>query len=599
MLKSYKKIGFTASLIFFLSLAGTVSADEIGRTRSFYTDTIYDAQGRDIISVTLRHISDKAYFYVEDDYWNALSSVAQDDYLNSLTGLGYEFDNVIYPTEVSFFGSEPNPGVDNDSRITVVLTRLAGNVGGYINTINEYPAFDVSNSNEREMVYLNAAQASQKNRIRPFLAHEFQHLISHNQKNILNNTSDDVWLNELRSEYAISLLGYNDEFVNSTLRHRRLVFQEEPSDSLTEWKNLSPDYSQVTLFGEYVAEHWSPQVVTDTSKTKSNGLNAINETLIQNGFQSSLREVFSYWLAANIINDTSANPKFGYSREELKHVKITPTKSVNNFSDGEDYTTIMHIKDWESRWLDFTGLSEGQTPFLRFSFSSSSLSSFTIAYLVFYEDGATELRTYDLNYTNKALIIPEIGSNIRRVVIMPFKRDRLAGFSREETSSPLVMNVTRTSDILHASILPDSLTLNQGSTLNNLHSVQPENYGLKEGDFIRATGDKDVYIINQFGYKRLVLSPEICLQYGHLGARGCFSAINEVAADVRDAFITSWYYTNGETKDGLVYQLKETGEDSARLILRSDTIQNFIVSGSDANSVFRFNSLEQGSYSVE
>jgi hypothetical protein len=66
--------------------------------------------------------------------------------------------------------------------------------------------------------------------------------------------------------------------------------------------------------------------------------------------------------------------------------------------------------------------------------------------------------------------------------------------------------------------------------------VKPEDFGLSEGDFIRAEGDNDVFIVNQFGYKRLVLNPKICLQYGHLGKRGCFSAVKTVKIEA--CFIT-------------------------------------------------------------
>ena len=76
----------------------------------------------------------------------------------------------------------------------------------------------------------------------------------------------------------------------------------------------------------------------------------------------------------------------------------------------------------------------------------------------------------------------------------------------------------------------------------------------------RARGDFDIYIINQFGYKRLVLNPEICLQYGHLGARGCFDAVKIVDPEVRDAFTTSSLYTNAETNDGIIFPLIRAGE---------------------------------------
>ena len=86
-----------------------------------------------------------------------------------------------------------------------------------------------------------------------------------------------------------------------------------------------------------------------------------------------------------------------------------------------------------------------------------------------------------------------------------------------------------------------------------------------------------------------MLSPEICLQYGHLGARGCFSAVKTVTPEVRDAFVTSQYYTNGETHDELVYEMIVTGEDSAVLVLANKTLVS-------TEQIFLFNTLEQNSY---
>ena len=45
-------------------------------------------------------------------------------------------------------------------------------------------------------------------RIKDFIAHELQHLINWNQKERLVDLKEDVWLNEMRSEYVPSLLDY-------------------------------------------------------------------------------------------------------------------------------------------------------------------------------------------------------------------------------------------------------------------------------------------------------------------------------------------------------------------------------------------------------
>ena len=91
-------------------------------------------------------------------------------------------------------------------------------------------------------------------------------------------------------------------------------------------------------------------------------------------------------------------------------------------------------------------------------------------------------------------------------------------------------------------------------------AVSPNDYGLHEGDLIRASGDNDIFIVNQFGHKRLFLNPAIFNMYGHLGG---WANVKTVSPAVRDAFKTSPFYrTDGDTK---VYRLEVSGDDTGTL----------------------------------
>ncbi len=204
------------------------------------------------------------------------------------------------------------------------------------------------------MIYINVTALSDQKKINAFLAHEFQHLISFNQKEKLRNVTDDTWLNELRSEYAVTLLGYNDEFAGSHLDKRLQAFIQNPSDSLMEWKNVPADYGLIGLFGEYLTEHWSPQVIADTLKTSLIGIASINDAFKQNGFSDSFLDVFGQWTTANILNDTSVNPKFGYARDGLRTFHIAPTKTFSNLGDDINLVVSDAIKDWQGRWYDIS-----------------------------------------------------------------------------------------------------------------------------------------------------------------------------------------------------------------------------------------------------
>lgn len=514
-----------------LLMAVPVNADSISEQHIFSIDAGYDFQGRSQINATLRLISPHAYIYIADDYWTSLDPAGQSELNNLAAQIVNEFDTRIYPTETQFFGSEPNPGIDNDTHLTLILTRLKYNVGGYFDSSNEYAKKDLAVSNEREMIYLNAAQFTQSQRLFPFLAHEFQHLISFNQKEQLRNVSDDTWLNEARSEYAISLLGYNANFPGSTLEHRMLTFLQQPSDSLTEWKNLIADYGQIDMFDEYLAEHWLPKVIADTLPTSAIGVASINEALAKNGYRDTFEDVFLDWMVANVLNDTSKNPLFGYMHPGLKNFRVQPTPGVLNIQ--------ANFQPWEQHWYDFRVVPA----LLRVTITAPSGFFLRVPYVAIMSDGTQTLQLADVG-THGEVQIQNTDGRIVRVILMPY-------------------------------VQPET-------TISN-----PEMFNLHEGDFIRAEGDKDVFIINEFGYKRIVLSPKICLLYQHLGARGCFGAVHVVPPATRDAFVTSSYYSNGETNDGKVYRLVETGEDSAYLQPSDHPLDH---------EVFFINTQEQQSY---
>lgn len=111
------------------------------------------------------------------------------------------------------------------------------------------------------------------------------------------------------------------------------------------------------------------------------------------------------------------------------------------------------------------------------------------------------------------------------------------------------------------------------------YAAKPSDYGLKDGDLISAifSDDPDVYIVNENGYKRLFLNPEIFNFYGHLGG---FFNVKLVSVETRDAFATSGLFRNCESNDPRVFGVEVEGEDmgnarwldsSADTVLKEDS----------------------------
>ena len=134
MLKSLKiKIIFIAIVLISIPV-WKAKADYSGQTVIFSIDPAYDLDKRENTSATLQKISSKAYFYIDDKWWQSLDSIRKSSIFSALDSLSFEFDSKIYPTLTSTFGPEANPGIDKDERITILIHPMIEESGGYFNS---------------------------------------------------------------------------------------------------------------------------------------------------------------------------------------------------------------------------------------------------------------------------------------------------------------------------------------------------------------------------------------------------------------------------------------------------------------------------------
>ena len=121
---------------------------------------------------------------------------------------------------------------------------------------------------------------------------------------------------------------------------------------------------------------------------------------------------------------------------------------------------------------------------------------------------------------------------------------------------------------------------------------------LFEGDVIGAlpSGDIDVYIINQHGFKRLFLNPAIYGFYGHLFG---FEAVKDVSVDIRNSYTTSGLFRNCEINDSRVYGLTVLGEDTGVLHLVDTSGEQAVLDDPDFfKKVFCINQKEFDWYPI-
>jgi len=582
-----RKFYILSFLLFALTFSA--SADTLGQGERFFISPIYDAGSQVSVTATLRYVSDRAYFYIDNDYWSGISEAARDHILANTESLAKEFDSRIHPIETEFFGSEPNPGIDNDPRTTILLIPLIENAGGYFDTTNEYSRTAAPNSNQREMIYLNINELNDQAKMFAFLAHEFQHLISFNQKEKLRGIADDIWLNELRSEYAPTLLGYDDIYEGSHLQRRARALISDPSDSLTEWKNMSADYGQIGLFGEYIGEKLSPQVISETLKTRSSGINSLGEALAAKGFSDKPLGAYRDWLIANFLNDTSVNPKFGYSRGGLSDLHTESSRAVTGIQENTAVTISDSIKDWQGRVYDISQLQAGNNNTLRINFDSFSLASFYISYLIFKPDGQYQLYDFSPAPSSKEINIPGIGTYFNRIVLIPIKKDKLSGFSSNETPVSLTISLERVVSTPPTTPILNPISAQTAHAVVNNFQLEPSTYNLEtnlpDGSLIRARGDYKVYVING-SWRRHIVNSRIFSFYPGLG----FEKVIEV-----DPAVLNQYQKSSLVRYAGSQRVYEVDASGARQWLNMGG-EAFNASGRSWEAIFMINSHELNYY---
>lgn len=512
---------------------------------------------------TLRHIGGNLYFYVDDGYWNGLSSSRQDVLRSNMANLANEFDSNIYPKETQFWGSEPNPGVDNDPRITLLLEELDDNNGGYVETGNGYSSDKIAESNQREMISLNVGVVmSEPGIAKMFLGHEFQHLISFNQKEKLRNLSEDVWLNEMRSEYSISVIGYNDNYSGSSLEKRVRTFLNSSDDSLTEWPNSNADYSTAALFSEYLAEQFGREILSETMKLPAIGIDSLNRYLESRKYPERFGDAFMNWLGALYLNDTNQNSKLGYQRPELKALKVSPQERVFLSQGLAAYSSVRYLKDWQPVWLvyELGDLSNNPDNSIKIELAGDSGQNFLSSYLAFYNDGSVEYGKINVKSGLGTGYAVNSAKKLQKVAVMATKATKTFGFGTSEPASNLNVKVSL------------------------IDSGDVQSLVLKDGALIKRPNEREVYVI--WGKYKRYLNPEVISLYGHLNPSNAI----ELQPEIFDSYTSSNYvkYINDEK----VYAVWPDGTKHWLHI----TPKQWDDSYRDWNAIFTINELEVNHY---
>lgn len=275
------------------------------------------------VKATLGYVTDHAYFWIE----NGVRYSKRD-----LRALTEAFENRIYPTDRSFFGSEWTPGIDGDLHIYILYARGIGDKNaGVFSSADEFPRQVNRFSNGHEMFLVNADNSPLANRYTfGILAHEFQHMIHWYQ-----DRNESSWFSEGFSELAVLLNNYYSGGFDA-------VYTSQPDIQLNDWpdesqEDTTPHYGASFLFFTYFLDRFGESATQALVANPDNDLSSVDSTLRQvnaldpqTGKPVTADGFFLDWAVTNYLTD----PKVGDGRYAYKSYRgaprTKPTETVNS-----------------------------------------------------------------------------------------------------------------------------------------------------------------------------------------------------------------------------------------------------------------------------
>lgn len=510
--------------LFFILKAASAHAE------NFFVNEAYDAKTRNKIEADYLLGMGNVYFVIERDFYKSLPQNEIVRLHNILANVGVEFDTKIYPRLREVFGEEANPGVDGDVRIAVLLHTMKQGVGGYARESDSFQQSTIPDSNAREMVYLSIEQILNSELARAYLAHEFQHLITMSRKTLTQGLKEEQWLNEARSEYAVTLLGYNDVYEGSYLKQRVNEFLAHPQDALLDWRGSSIDHASVSMFMHYLVDRFGFQVLMQMMNAKSVGVQSINDALAVLGYKERFNDVFSDWiLAVHINNAINGEEKFKYKMQNLSfgNLRVLPTSTFRVYDNSSSGATF-GIDNWSGQWHKFVPGAIGEDATLYIKISSPQKDDLSLPYIVSDFSGGTEVQRWDFSSGN-TLSLDGFGTKISSVVLMPV-------FMKEGSE-----NDSYTGTFSIEGLLSNSFA---GSFF--------------DGSPIRAKGDPKVYVVKKSlnpgrTFIRWIQAEKIFGFYKHLSWSDVLDVQPELRASLRESFLIR------KAGDYKVYEVDESG----------------------------------------
>jgi len=327
-------------------------AIEMGSHEDFWVSNV-DTNENFQVSTTLQYATDHVYFWIQDGV------PFEPDALEQLVDT---FENMIYPRNRAFFGSEWTPGVDGDQHLYIIYAKdLGSNLAGYFSSADELHPLAHEYSNAHEAFVLSSDTVNLGSEYAyGVLAHEFQHMIQWH-----HDPNEEAWVSEGFSELAAFL----NRFSNGQVEH---AFIADPDIQLTTWPDdqtsTHAHYGASFLFMTYFLDRFGEAVTQALVAHPDNGMASIDRVLEEVNIRDSdssevirADDVFADWAVTNYLHDPdTADGRFAYKifpnaphASETETISECPSdllvRDVNQH--GSDYIRIIckgdHVINFE------------------------------------------------------------------------------------------------------------------------------------------------------------------------------------------------------------------------------------------------------------
>ena len=293
---------------------------QLGAVEDFFV-TMGADEKRQEVAMELRGITNRVLVWVQTtvDYpnWRALQLAQRLE------------TQVLKPVEQLFNFSEP-PGVDGDSRLTVVMINdPEGSTLGYFPPSSTRPKRLHAKSNQREMLVVNLALDDEYTFYDKILveviAHEFAHILHHHA-----DANEETWLDEGLASHA----GY--VAAKALLSRHAIHFDAEdfltaPDTSLLYWQaadDKGAKYGAGSLFILYLRERFGSEILPRLMAEPADGWRSV-EIVLREFTDDSAAEVFADWVIANWALDSRRG--YGYRALDAEVEPPEPSAGYNSF----------------------------------------------------------------------------------------------------------------------------------------------------------------------------------------------------------------------------------------------------------------------------